>query len=50
MTMEWGEAEGRVAYKTIYGNEVQADAAIGKIADEMGRCLSVGDAMTPDTC
>lgn len=38
-----------MAYKTIHGNEVQADAAIVKLADEMGRCLSVGDAMTLDT-
>lgn len=39
----------RVAYKTVYGNEVQADAAIVRLADEIGRCLRVGDAMTLDT-
>lgn len=39
----------RVAHRTIHGNEIQADAAIVRLADEMGRCLSTGDAMTLDT-
>ena len=39
----------RTAYRTVRGNEVMADAAIVQLADEMGRCLSVGDAMTLDT-
>ena len=39
----------RTAYRTVRGNEVMADAAIVRLADEMGRCLSVGDAMTLDT-
>lgn len=43
------DGKRRVAYKTVYGNEVQADAAIVRLADEMGRCLRVGDAMTLDT-
>ena len=39
----------RTASKTVYGNEIEADAAIVKLADEMGRCLTKGDAMTLDT-
>lgn len=39
----------RFAWRTVHGNEVEADAAIVKLADEMGKCLSVGDDMTLDT-
>ncbi len=39
----------RIAYKTVHGNEIEADAAIVRLASEMGRCLTVGDAMTLDT-
>lgn len=39
----------RYAWRRVRGNEVQADAAIVKLADEMGRCLSTGDSMTLDT-
>lgn len=39
----------RTAYRTVHGSEVEADAAIVRLADEMGRCLSTGDAMTLDT-
>ena len=39
----------RVAYSTIKGNEVEADAEIVRLANEMGRCLSTGDDMTLDT-
>ena len=39
----------RRASRTIHGNKVEADAAIVKLANEMGRCLSSGDAMTLDT-
>lgn len=39
----------RYAWRTIHGNEVEADAAIVKLADEMGRCLTIGDEMTLDT-
>lgn len=39
----------RVAHRTVHGNEIEADAAIVKLADEMGRCLSIGDSMTLDT-
>lgn len=39
----------RVASLTVEGNEVEADAAIVRLADEMGKCLTVGDSMTLDT-
>ena len=39
----------RIAYKTVKGSEVEADAAIVQLSIEMGRCLSTGDAMTLDT-
>lgn len=39
----------RTAWRTVHGSEVQADAAIVNLADEMERCLSVGDSMTLDT-
>ena len=39
----------RYAWRRVHGNEVQADAAIVRLADEMGRCLSTGDSMTLDT-
>lgn len=39
----------RRAYRTVYGNEVEADAAIVRLADEMNRCMSLGDSMTLDT-
>ncbi len=42
------DGKRRVAAKTIHGSEVEADAAIVKLADEMGRCLSIGDSMTLD--
>lgn len=38
----------RTATRTIYGNEIEADAAIVELAGEMGRCLSTGDDMTLD--
>lgn len=38
----------RYAWRRVHGNEVEADAAIVRLADEMGRCLSTGDAMTLD--
>ena len=38
----------RSASTTIYGNEIEADAAIVRLADELGRCLSTGDSMTLD--
>lgn len=39
----------RRAYRTVHGNEIEADAEIVRLATEMGRCLTVGDAMTLDT-
>ena len=39
----------RRAYRTIRGTEIEADAAIVQLAAEMGKCLTVGDAMTLDT-
>ncbi len=39
----------RIATETIEGNEVEANAAIVRLAQRMGRCLTVGDAMTLDT-
>lgn len=39
----------RYAWRRVHGSEVEADAAIVRLADEMGRCLSVGDSMTLDT-
>lgn len=39
----------RRAYRYVHGNEIQADAEIVRLANEMGRCLTVGDAMTLDT-
>ena len=38
----------RVTTKTIHGNEVEADAEIVRLAMEMGKCLTTGDAMTLD--
>ena len=38
----------RVASSTISGNEVEADAEIVRLANEMGRCLATGDSMTLD--
>ena len=38
----------RVATSTIKGNEVEADAEIVRLAMEMGKCLTTGDAMTLD--
>jgi len=43
------DGKRRRAYRTVHGSEVEADAAIVRLADEMGRCLSTGDAMTLDT-
>jgi len=43
------DGKRRRAYRTIHGNEIQADAAIVQLADEMGRCLSTGDSMTLNT-
>lgn len=39
----------RYVWRTVHGNEVEADAAIVRLASEMGRCLSTGDSMTLDT-
>ena len=39
----------RYAWRRVHGSEMEADAAIIRLADEMGRCLSVGDSMTLDT-
>ena len=38
----------RTKWRTVHGNEVQADAAIVQLANEMGRCLTAGDTMTLD--
>lgn len=38
----------RTASTTIHGNEVEADAAIVRLAEKMGRCMSTGDSMTLD--
>ena len=38
----------RSASTTIYGNEIEADAAIVRLADELGRCLSTGESMRLD--
>lgn len=39
----------RTVTETVRGNEVEADAAIVRIASEMQRCLTAGDDMTLDT-
>ena len=39
----------RYSWRRVHGNEIEADAAIVQLANEMGRSLSVGDAMTLDT-
>lgn len=43
------DGKRRTAWRTVHGNEIEADAAIVRLASEMGRCLSVGDSMTLDT-
>ena len=43
------DGKRRTAYRTVHGNAVEADAAIVRLADEMGRCLLVGDSMTLST-
>ena len=43
------DGKRRYAWRRIHGNEVEADAAIVKLANEMGRSLTVGDSMTLDT-
>lgn len=43
------DGKRRRAYRTVHGSSVEADAAIVRLADEMGRCLSTGDSMTLDT-
>lgn len=43
------DGKRRYKWRRIKGNEIEADAAIVKLADEMGRCLSIGDAMDLDT-
>jgi integrase len=42
------DGKRRQAWRTVHGNEVEADAAIVRLAQEMGRCVSVGDSMTLD--
>lgn len=42
------DGKKRRVYETIHGNEVEADAAIVRIAASMGRCLTTGDDMTLD--
>ena len=39
----------RTAYETVHGNEIEANAAIVRLAQRMERCLTIGDAMTLDT-
>ena len=39
----------RTVSRRVHGNEVEADAEIVRLADELGRCLSTGDDMTLDT-
>lgn len=43
------DGKRRTAWRTVHGNEIEADAAIVRLAEEMGRCLSTGDEMTLDT-
>ena len=43
------DGKRRRVWRTVHGNEVEADAAIVRLAQEMGRCLSSGDEMTLDT-
>lgn len=42
------DGKRRTKWRTIHGNEVEADAALVKLAKEMGRCLTIGDSMTLD--
>ncbi len=39
----------RRAYRTVHGTESDAVAEVVRLADELGRCLTTGDAMTLDT-
>ena len=42
------DGKRRTAWRTVHGTDVDADAAIVKLADEMRRCASIGDDMTLD--
>ena len=43
------DGKQRTVSETVHGNEIEADAAIVRLAQRMERCLTVGDSMTLDT-